>query len=280
MRRRTPLLALATVLGLTSLVGLVATADASSPSRATVTVKSTELFTFNDDHIKESSGLETSQHWRNIIYTHNDSGDDARFFAVNLRGQTKAVYTLNGAGSWDWEDMSQGPNDTLWFGDIGANQLGRDSIAVYKVKEPQKLRSRTIAWTRYDFRYDDDQSHNAEALLVNPVTGALFVVTKADSGAGVYRSTMPLRTSGLNTLKRVAAAPVKVTGGDFSPNGKRLVLRTYGSAYFYRKIGGHATVIKMPSAGESIAFHRWGPGVVVGKEGVHSPVWRVTWSKD
>jgi hypothetical protein len=246
-----------------------------APEKGT-TVTSKQLFTFKDDRIKESSGIETSVRFRHILYTHNDSGDDARFFAVGPKGKTRAVYTLDGAGSWDWEDMAAGPNSTLWFGDIGANQLGREYISVFKVKEPTKLQDRNIGWTRYDFVYDDGQSHNAEALLVNPVTGALYVVTKAENGAGVYRASLPLSTTRDNTLNRIASAPVKVTAGDFSASGKRVVLRNYGSAFFYKRLGGQITdEIRLPSGGESIAFSRNGVGVIVGKEGLHSPVWRV-----
>jgi hypothetical protein len=276
MRRSSALIALAALT-------LAAPAAASSASQGDghvvakrTTVTSKQLFTFKDDRIKESSGIETSVRFRHILYTHNDSGDDARFFAVGPHGKTRAVYTLDGAGSWDWEDMSAGPNSTLWFGDIGANQLGREYISVFKVKEPKKLTDRNIAWTRYDFVYDDGKSHNAEALLVNPVTGVLYVVTKAENGAGVYEASLPLSTSQDNVLNRIASAPVKVTAGDFSANGKRVVLRNYGTAYFYKRLGGKLIdEIKLPSGGESIAFVRDGAGVLVGKEGVHSPIWRV-----
>jgi hypothetical protein len=255
----------------------VSTADKTSTGtpRAGGSVTTTLLFTFKDDRIKESSGIETSVHFPRVLYTHNDSGDDARFFAVGRHGGTRAVLTLDGAGSWDWEDMSAGPNDTLWFGDIGANQLGRDYISAFRVREPRRLEDRNLAWKRFDFVYDDGASHNAEAMLVNPVTGRLYVVTKAESGAGVYRAPRHLSTTSRNVLNRIARAPVKVTGGDFSANGRRIVLRTYGSAYFYRKFGGHAAQVNLPSGGESIAFARDGHGVLVGKEGVHSPVWRV-----
>lgn len=248
--------------------------SADTPDRGTTTT-SKVLFTIKDDRIKESSGIETSVRHPRILFTHNDSGDDARFFALGPGGRTRAVYTLAGAGSWDWEDMSAGPNKTLWFGDIGANQLGREYISVFKVREPRKLQSRKIAWTRFDFVYDDGESHNAEALLVNPATGALFVVTKAEGGAGVYRAEMPLSTSHNNVLNRIAAAPTKVTAGDFSTNGKRLVLRNYSNAFFSKSFHGRSTEVRLPSGGESIAFARSGVGVVISKEGMHSPVWRV-----
>jgi hypothetical protein len=262
-------LASATLTSATAADRLPATGHPKSSSRV--------LFTFKDPQIKESSGIATSVLHPNVVFTHNDSGDDARFFAVGPHGKTRAVFTLAGAGSWDWEDMSNGPRKTMWFGDIGANQLGRESIAAYKVREPETIRSHTITrWTRYDFVYDDHQSHNAEAMLVNPRNGNLFVVTKADTGGSVYRAPRRLSRTHVNTLQRVADAPATVTGGAFTQDGRRLVLRTYGAAYFYRKIGGHPTVMDLPSAGESIDFARRGPAVIVGKEGVYSPVWRVT----
>ena len=47
----------------------------------------------------ESSGLETARNFASILYTHNDSGGIARFFAVGADGLTKAVYTLQGDGA-------------------------------------------------------------------------------------------------------------------------------------------------------------------------------------
>ena len=198
------------------------------------------MFSLQDDQIREGSGIAVSALHRDIVFIHNDSGDDARFFAIGPNGATRATFTLSGAGSWDWEDMSTGPNNTLWFGDIGANQLGREDIAAYRVREPRTIASRTIAWTRFNFVYADGQSHNAEAFLVHPKTGRVYVVTKAESGAGVYRAPKQLSTAHNNVLRRIASAPTKITGGAFTPDGKRIVLRNWGTAFFYKKFGGHA----------------------------------------
>ena len=234
------------------------------------------LFTFKDSRIVESSGMETSVLHPKIVYTHNDSGDTSRFFAVGPNGKTRAVYTLNGAGSWDWEDMASGPNKTLWLCDIGANQLGRDSIAVYKVHEPKKVVTENIPWTRYNFVYDDGQSHNAEGCMVNPNTGALYIVSKVTTGGSIYEAPRHLSTTRNNVLRRVASAPDTITAADFSKNGKTFVLRSYGQAYFYKKVGGRVlTQVRLPEAGESICYARSGPGLLVGKEGQHSPVWRI-----
>jgi hypothetical protein len=239
-------------------------------------VTSRVLFRFDDPRITESSGLETSVRFRNILYTHNDSGDSARFFAVGPHGETRAVYTLRGATNHDWEDMSQGPHRTLWLGDIGNNAARTGIISVYRVREPKRLHSHSVRWTRFDFSYDDG-AHNAEALMVDPVTGHLFVVTKSLDDNAIYKGDRPFSTTGVNMLHRVAPVSVtgKVTGADFTSNGKRFVIRTYGQAYFGRRIGGPLNAVPLPSSGESIAFTRNNRNVVISSEGVGTPVYKV-----
>lgn len=180
------------------------------------------LFRFKETRIVESSGLARATNFHRILYTHNDSGDSARFFAVNWTGHTRAVYRLRGATAHDWEDMANGPNSTLWLGDIGDNHSVRDYITVYRVKEPTKLVSRAIRWTGFNLCYPGGKAHNAEALLVRPRSGRVYVVTKQSSGAGVYRAPKQLSASHCNSLTRVADAPAIITAGDFAPDGSRL----------------------------------------------------------
>ena len=228
-----------------------------------------------DARIVESSGLETAGNFRRVLYTHNDSGDSARFFAVGATGRTRAVYTLANAEFRDWEDMSAGPGGKLWFADIGDNGRQRTSVSVYRVREPTTLVSDRVPSRRFDFRYADGQSHNAEALLVRPSTGVLYIATKQSTGAALYRAPRHLSPYGYNMLTRVAAAPAIVTGGDFSHDGERLVLRTGQAAHVYRHIGGSARLVDLPIGGESVAFTRHDGALLVGKEGSKSPVWRV-----
>jgi hypothetical protein len=234
------------------------------------------LFHFQDRRITESSGIETSARFRKILYTHNDSGDSARFFAIGPKGQTRAVYTLRGAKNRDWEDMSQGPSRTLWFGDIGSNAARTGTISVYRVKEPKRLHSRSVRWTRFDFRYEDGP-HNAESLMVNPVSGDLYIVSKDLDDNAIYKAARPFSRAHTNVLRRVAAMNVtgKTTGADFTSNGRRFVIRTYGQAYFGRRIGGQLTQVPLPLSGESIAITRNNKNVVISQEGVGTPVYKV-----
>lgn len=86
-----------------------------------------------DPRITESSGVAAGP---GVLWTHNDSGDSARFFALDRRCRTLATYSVVGARATDWEDMARGAG-ALWFGDIGDNASTRSGVVVYRVPEPR-----------------------------------------------------------------------------------------------------------------------------------------------
>jgi len=228
-----------------------------------------------DQAVHESSGLTRSTYARDVLWTHNDSGDGPRIFAIGGNGQTRAEVHLRGASANDWEDISSGPRHTLWIGDIGDNGRRRDRITVYRAHEPQGLRDRSVASTRFDLRYPDG-AHDAEGIMVHPRTGRLYVISKS-SNAAVYRAPLHLRADGVNQLARVAAAPDTVTAAAFYPRGRRFVLSTYTRGYIYQELGGRATTFRKPGTaqGESLTVSRSGGSIFVGSEGTRSAIYRV-----
>ncbi len=106
-------------------------------------------------------------------------------------------------------------------------------MAVYAVREPVAEEPAGIVAT-WRARYPDGQL-NAEALMLDPHDGRLYLVTKEGSGrAEVFRfPAQPSETTGI--LERVAVVQLegtsasmrKVTGGDWSADGRRVVLRSY-----------------------------------------------------
>jgi hypothetical protein len=238
------------------------------------------VFTFADTRIVESSGLATSSYGDGVVYTHNDSGDSARFFAVDPHGATVAVYTLRGATNVDWEDMATGSDaqrhPVLYLADIGDNARNRGEIDVYEVGEPRGP-SADVPWVRYRFSYPDG-AHDAETLLVDPRTQRMYIATKSLIGDGeLYAAPPALRSNGLNVLTPLRAVPPLMTSGDFSPDGSRIVLLTYLRAYWADGVDGslHGFDVPLQPQDEAIAFTRDGASVLVGSEGVHSAVFRV-----
>lgn len=271
----------AAVLLVTVLVTVLAGLPAVPSAAARTDEGGRALLTVRDPRITEASGLAVSIRHDGILYVHNDSDDAPRFYAVGPDGSTRATFTLRGAEARDWEAMATGRDSrgrpVLYIADIGDNLGGAwRSVSVSRVREPRRLRDATVPATRFRFRYADG-ARNAEALLVHPRTGRLYVASREWQG-GLYVAPKRLRADGVNTLRRVGPVPPLVTGGDFAPDGRRLVLRTYVSATVYTEPGGRPVArIALPDQpqGESIAYARDGRALLVGSEGAGSTVWRV-----
>jgi hypothetical protein len=233
-----------------------------------------------DPRIVEASGLAVSRRHPGVLWTHNDSGDPARLFAVGADGRTRAVLTLAGVEARDWEALAAGRDDhgrpALLVGDIGDNNGVWPDVSVYRVPEPARLADATVAASRYRLRYPDG-SHNAEALLVDPRNNRLYVATKAEAGAGLYQAPAGLRSDRPNVLRRVAGVPPIVTDGAFAPDGRSFVLRDYQRAFVYTTPGHRVGAFDLPLQfqGESIAVSADARSVLVGSEGFDSDVWRV-----
>ncbi|MCI0686594.1 MAG: hypothetical protein L0Y54_05070 [Sporichthyaceae bacterium] len=238
-------------------------------------------FTIADDRISESSGLAMSRRHRDVVYTHNDSEDDARVFALGTNGTTRAVLTLEGVQARDWEAIATGEDDegrpAVFIGDIGDNLGGAWSeIWVYRIGEPRRLEDQTVSSVRYRFRYADGP-RDAEAMLVDPGTNRIYIVSKGARGGAVYAAPTNLSTSKVNVLRRVAEAPAMITDGAFAPDGSRLALRDYVFAHVYNEAGSRIARLTLPiqSQGESVTYSRDGRSLLSGSEGPNAKVWRV-----
>jgi hypothetical protein len=205
--------------------------------------------------LPELSGLAASVTHPGILYAHNDSGDTARFFALNQAAAVQAEFDLVGAVATDWEDIEVGPctpaggpqavpsntaGSCVYLGDIGDNDLKRTQYAVYRVAEPDPVPSDgsavPVTFERFPFVFPDG-SHNSETLLVHRATGRIFVVTKVNGIQGtVYELPQPLQPDTMVTMVKVMdvslpALAGAITGGSFHPCSNRLLLRTYFALY-------------------------------------------------
>ncbi|CAN5887733.1 hypothetical protein BH11MYX3_BH11MYX3_40620 [soil metagenome] len=196
----------------------------------------------------ELSGLVASHTVPGLVWTHNDSGDGARLFAVSTTGIARGVGTLAGATATDWEDIAWGPCGSascLFVADIGDNALGRTSVQIYEVDEPSQINGPVnLTYRAFDVAYPDGP-HNAESLFVDPRDGATYVITKqATNPSTVFR--MP-RTAGVMATAvsagtiTIPSGTLLITAADLHADacGVRLLVRTYDALFELR---GAATV--------------------------------------
>lgn len=238
-------------------------------------------FTIEDPRITESSGLAASRLHPGVYWTHNDSDDGPYVFAVDSRtGKTVATITMRGVGEpRDVEGISIGPDGDLYVGDIGDNLDGTWShVWIYRFPEPKALRDATVTATQYDVKYADG-ARNAEALMVHPKTGRVYIASKNEDGGGLYEGPTKLTAGSTNTFRRVGEVPW-VTDGAFSPDGGSLVLRSYFSARVYDFADGRLGESRSVAApfqrqAESVTYTADGSALMFGSEGAGSEVVRV-----
>ncbi|MEN2421244.1 hypothetical protein AABB02_24505 [Streptomyces rimosus] len=245
-------------------------------------------FTITDPRIKESSGLAASRTHPGVYWTHNDSDDGPYVYAVDSRtGRTVATVTLRGIGDpRDVEAISVGPDGNVYVGDIGDNLGGTwNHVWIYRFPEPERLRDQTVTAAQLTVKYDEGP-RDAEAMMVHPKTGRVYIASKKKSGgAALYEGPERLSSRGTNTFRRIAAIDQWVTDGAFSPDGTRLVLRGYFGAEMYRWQGGRpkdigSVGVPLQMQGESVSFTPDGRTLMFGSEGKSSRVQPVGLSGD
>ena len=206
------------------------------------------LVNLENQSINESSGIGASRRNKGILWTHNDSGGSPFIFAFDRQGKHRGVWRVTGARAVDWEDMAIGPGPRrglsyLYIGDIGDNLKKRNQITVYRVAEPAVTAKDSSSTARNPLKTEaaevirlkyPDGKYDAETLLIHPVTGDLYIVTKArGEAARVYKMKAPASKSGVSSLSYVGKFRFPnpflgfVTGGDISPDGRRIVISDY-----------------------------------------------------
>ena len=103
--------------------------------------------------LAEVSGIVDSRANANTFWVHNDSGDSARFYAINHQGTMLGTFPLAGATAFDWEDIAMSPKpgggNYLYLGDIGDNAIRFARLSpIYRTDEPQSTASATIPVAR------------------------------------------------------------------------------------------------------------------------------------
>jgi hypothetical protein len=270
----------------------------------------TLLGTVQDPAVTESSGVVASRANRGIYWTHNDSGDGPILYAFDGTGKSYGRWTVPGARNIDWEDIAIGPapGKNRWYlyaGDIGDNSRNRTEVVIYRVEEPRisgppscAQSCKTGPPTVFRLHYPDGP-HNAEALLAHPVTGDLYIVSKANSGdpeTTVYVARARQLGAKPATLTAIATLPIPdrlfrtfvggITGGDISPDGRRLALCDYFRAYEAALPAGAAfdeiwkqpftsTLIGIGLQVEGVGYGADGRSLVITSEGTPCPVYEI-----
>ena len=201
----------------------------------------------------EVSGVVASPTNPDVLWMHNDSGDDARLFAVAVSGALLGELRLGSVEARDLEDLAAAPcpdasGPCLWVADTGDNEQLRDDAIVYAVAEPAVSVSVSVgtltpdALWRFPVEYPGGPV-DVEAIVALPDGSGFFLFEKIDADAArVFRSPAPLVDDLPLLLEEVGRIPSpgvaiahgrKITGADLHPSGRALVVRVYTGVFEY-----------------------------------------------
>lgn len=262
-----------------------------SPAACPEVVAPVQVGTLADPALTEASGLVEGLANPGVLWTHNDSGDTARLFALAPDGAALGTFLLDGADAGDWEDLAVGELDgapTLFVGDVG-NGVERDTVAVYVVPEPTVGgggEALVSDWWRFELAFPDTPPPDGGALLWDPATGDLLLAVTAEDAVEVWRAPAPFAPDAVVLLERIASFPgaPSVTGGAASPLGDQLVLRSADAAWLWRRdrglpieaaFAGEACTLPIAEEvrGEALGFSADGLGYYTTSEEPAQPIW-------
>jgi hypothetical protein len=219
--------------------------------------------------ILEASGIADSKTVPGHLWVQEDSGNPAQLYLLAHTGAVSKKIPIKGAENRDWEDMVLS-GDQVYIADIGDNNQTAKEYLIYHFKEPSATTDTIRNVSAIRFQYPDG-SHDAEAFLVDPKTKDILIFTKTDTNSRLYKLTYPYATS-LNTAKLVGNLPHPyVVSAALSPNGKEVLLKTYGALYRYEQkadepleeflLKDYTTLpYTIEPQGESVAFAADGSG--------------------
>lgn len=218
----------------------------------------------------EVSGIADSYTQPGSIWMIQDSQNGNELLRLSHGGEIQETLALQGAENRDWEDLAIGPGPDsdlryLYIAETGDNANQYLDYAIYRIEEPGAGVTTVQNLFKIRFKYGDGASHNTEAILVDPSSKDILLVTK-EKPAKIFILRYPYKTDELNTAVLVGATKLEaVTGAAIGGDGKELLLRTY-SGIFYWKINNGESVeaalqreaVSVPPAlepqGEAIAF--------------------------
>ncbi len=271
-------------------------ASASESERELKFKPGIKIGTIKTDLIQEASGIAASRKNKSVLWVHNDSGNSAQIFAINYIGELLGTFLIKNTKCRDWEDIAIGPGpdknlDYLYIGDIGNNENKKTKLTVYRIPEPNinsKIPDKEIKIGPPDvieLAYPDDNSKDAETLLVDPLNGDIYIITKRNVFSRVYHASYPQSTDKSTKMAQATILPWGLaTGGDVSPDGKLVIVRGPTSASIWRRpeneplwrafLGEYSTIELIPEPqGEAICFDSNSPGFFTLSEKPNQPLY-------
>jgi hypothetical protein len=193
-----------------------------------------------DKKLEEASGLVASKKNPGYFWSHNDSGNPAEVFLINDKAEIVMTCTLAGIKNRDWEDIAiavESDTSYLYIGDIGDNEAKFPYKMIYRFAEPV-LSANEISITDFDtlvFKLSDGL-RDTEALMIDPLSNDVFVISKRENKIRVYQMNAPLIAGDTTTADFKTELPLAwIVAADISADGKEVLMKDYDYIYYWKR---------------------------------------------
>ncbi|MEJ7643252.1 MAG: hypothetical protein WKF87_01540 [Chryseolinea sp.] len=220
-----------------------------NPTSSDVFMKGKRLAELQPKKLGEVSGLAASFSNKGLLWTHNDSGNDAEVYLIDTETRIRQTYVLDGVDNRDWEDIAIGPGPDpsrhyLYVADIGDNLAIHSNKYIYRFEEPvfseaSEGAEKKITITAFDtivFQLSDSK-RDTEALLIDPKTKDLYVISKYSDPNYIYQIRYPYASGDIITANRVGSLNLRtITSAAISSTGNEILIKNYRHIYYWKNI--------------------------------------------
>lgn len=209
--------------------------------------------------LDEASGIADSKTYPGFLWVQQDSGNPSQIYLLSHSGEFYKKIKIKGASNRDWEDMAlaAGPEkgkNYIYLGDIGSNNMSATKYFIYRFPEPAANADTVFTYDKLVFQYPDG-SHDAEAMLVDNVTRDIYIITKRDKPAGIYKIPYPQSATEINQAVAVGSLPFSgVVSAALSTDGKEVLVKTYTTIYYWKRKTGQSLEQTLQSAPTQLSY--------------------------
>ena len=220
--------------------------------------------------IDEASGIADSRKNPGLLWVEQDSGNPPELALLSYNGTVQKKIYIKGAANRDWEDIlvGSGPaagENYVYVAETGDNTSSYPDYAIYRFPEPAAAADTVFTWDELSFKYPD-HSHDCEAMLLDPDTKDIYLLTKRDTLSKIFRLPYPQSTTSTTTADPAGTMTISgICSAALSPDGTEILIKTYTNVYYWKRNPGEpitTTLQRMPQTlgyvlepqGEALCF--------------------------
>lgn len=195
--------------------------------------------------LKENSGIVSYS--EGAAWFIEDQGNSDNIYKTDFKGNIVKQFDVKNAKNIDWEDLSKDSAGNLYIGDFGNNGNDRKNLVILKLPNPEIEKGDKIKAETIRFHYPEQKEfpprkgellYDAEAFFhhsgylyiftknrTNPFTGETLIYRVPDK-KGNYEAKLMGKINLCDDWDTC-----RVTSAAISPNGKRIVLLSYGKLW-------------------------------------------------